>query len=226
MTSAASWIHFPAYRLPLDTFGRTMLIGAVDPAGEGPQVQAILQDFGSVIPAHFHDVDQFQLVVGGGGIIGRHHFARGMVRYVDRHRVYGPVRPDDEGLVYLTLRRVHDAGPFYMPDSRDELAERRAVDPRGLGFDCEALDTCWRDVSYEDADGLAVRAHNLGRLQESDVTMDGDGGFVIVIGGSLDDGLPIDAVSLCWLDSGAKLTLHASKTGARVMQLQFPIWQD
>lgn len=200
-----------------------MLVGDLHPETQGPQVQAIMQDFGNVIPAHFHDVDQFQLVVGGGGIIGRHHFTRGMVRYVDRHKVYGPVRPDDDGLVYCTLRRVHDAGPFYMPESREELAERRPVDPRGLGFDCSALDTCWRDVTYDDADGLRVRAINLSYSCPVDVVMGGDGGFVVVIGGALGGEVPIPAVSLCWMNADSRIILGAARSGARVLQLQFPI---
>jgi hypothetical protein len=213
------WMQFPAFTLPVTQFGRVMLAGEVDPATDGPQVQALMQDHGNVIASHFHDVPQFQVVVGGAGFIGRHHMTRGMVRYVDRHRVYGPVRPDESGLVYLTLRREHDPGPHYMPDERDALAERRPVDPRGLGFDLTALDACWRDVAYRDADGLDVGACNLGRHEDVRIEMAGGGGFVVVIGGDLESA---SAVEACWLHAGETLEDRAGKSGARVLRLQFP----
>lgn len=214
-----TWLPFPRFDLPLVAFKRTMLMGAVEP-GPGPQVQAIEQDGGSVIGSHFHDVAQFQVIVGGSGFIGRHRMTPGMLRYVDRHRVYGPVRADASGLVYLTLRAQHDPiGPLYMPESHDLLALRHPVDPRGLGFDCSALDTCWRDVGYEDADGLGVRALNLGRFQPLRIEMHGAGGFVVVVGGNL--GRAFMHAS-CWLEAGDELEEVAGPHGARVLYLQFP----
>jgi len=226
------WVTFPHYRPPIETFERHMLVGDVDPATPGPQVQALLQPCGEVIASHFHDVPQFQVIVGGSGIIGRHRMGRGALRYVDRHRVYGPVRPDDSGLAYLTLRAEHDPGPHYMPDSRDDLAARQPVDPRGLGFDVVALDTCWREVTYGDPDELYVCARNLGRYETLDITMAGGGGFVVVIGGSLQHPLMKDiavkvvtapAVSACWLAAGDRLDYaRAGEHGGRVLWLQFP----
>lgn len=217
------WLAFPSYRLPVTEFRRTFLLGGLsEAAADRPQVQALCQPVGDVIPSHFHDVDQFQVIVAGSGMIGRHRMGRGMLRYVDRHRVYGPVRPDEPGLVYLTLRREQDPGPHYMPDSRDLLASRRPVDPRGLGFDMEALDTCWRDVRYGDPDGLHVRALNLGRSEGVDLQMSARaaGGFVVVLGGTLESA---SAVEACWLHPGESLHDHAGSSGARVVQLQFPL---
>jgi hypothetical protein len=216
---AVDWLHFPSFTLPLTDFGRVMLMGDTHPDTEGPQVQALTQPCDSVIASHFHDVPQFQVIVGGSGIIGRHPMSKGMVRYVDRHRVYGPVRPNECGLVYLTLRREHDPGPFYMPESRDLLAERRPVDPRGLGFDMAALDTCWRVVAYRDADGLEVSALNLGRHEAMSVEMGGSGGFVVVIGGELESA---SAVSACWLPPGQAFADTAGQSGGRLLRLQFP----
>lgn len=216
---SGAWVRFPSYALPVQKFSRTMLMGDLDPATTGPQVQALMQEHDNVIASHFHDVPQFQVIVGGSGIIGRHHMTKGMLRYVDAHRVYGPVRPDEGGLVYLTLRREHDPGPLYMPESRDALADRRPVDPRGLGFDCDALDTCWREVRYGDSDGLAVGARNVGRHQPIRVEMGGSGGFVVVIGGDLESA---SAVEVCWVDAGDELEDFAGSSGARVLMLQFP----
>lgn len=216
------WLHFPSYELPIKGFDRVMLAGDIHPDTEGPQVQALMQPNGEVIASHFHDVPQFQVIVGGGGYIGRHPMSRGMVRYVDRHRVYGPVRPNENGLVYLTLRREHDPGPHYMPESRPLLAERQPVDPRGLSFDMVALDTCWRSASYGDEDGLAVVALNLGRHESRTFPMNGGGGFVVVIGGDLD---VAPAVSALWIAADEWFMAIAGPSGARVLRLQFPTAQ-
>jgi hypothetical protein len=215
----AEWLHFPSFELPIKGFDRAMLAGDVRPDTEGPQVQALMQPNGDVIASHFHDVPQFQVIVGGSGIIGRHPMSRGMVRYVDRHRVYGPVRPGEGGLVYLTLRREHDPGPHYMPESRDLLAERRPVDPRGLSFDMAALDTCWRYANYGDEDGLLVSARNFGRREAVSVEMNGGGGFVVVIGGALEDA---PAVCALWLEAGDALLGTGGSSGGRLLRLQFP----
>lgn len=225
---SAGWVPFPAFTLPITSFAREMLVGRVEPT-EGPQAQAIAQDAANVIAPHFHDVAQFQVIVGGTGIIGRHPVTKGTFRFVDAHRVYGPVRPDDSGLVYLTLRAAHDpCGPHYMPESRELLADRRPIDPRGLGFDVTALDTCWRDVRYSDPDGLDVSACNFSRYEPMHLQMGGAGGYVVLIGGELEGTEGIgrtarrSAVSCCWLHAEQRLEDRAGGNGARVLRLQFP----
>jgi hypothetical protein len=161
----------------LERFERTMLMGQIDPATPGPQVQLIAQDAATVLGPHFHDVDQFQVVLAGGGTIGRTRIRPNQVIFVDRHKVYGPVRPDEGGLVYLTLRARHDPGPHWMPEAQPDLVQRDSVARRHLILN--------PTTEVDDPDGLRVAVGATGRVG-------GVGGFLLGRG-----------PSFCWLDPGS-----------------------
>lgn len=74
-----------------------------------------------VTPAHFHDVNQFQLFVQGTARIGTHRVAAGSVHYAETGTPYGPIVPDDDGLSYFTLRQTSPGGYFIMPGARDRM---------------------------------------------------------------------------------------------------------
>lgn len=59
---------------------------------------------GSVLPTHFHPVDQFQVFVSGSGLLGRHLTNGLYVHYADRHTAYGPISAGPRGVTYFTLR--------------------------------------------------------------------------------------------------------------------------
>jgi hypothetical protein len=58
---------------------------------------------GYVIPPHFHEVDQYQIFVGGSAVLGRHAVQAGSIHYADTYTPYGPIAATDEGFTYLTL---------------------------------------------------------------------------------------------------------------------------
>jgi hypothetical protein len=173
------WVQVPVPNLGLEAFERTMLMGQIDPTTPGPQVQLVAQDVGTVFGPHFHDVDQFQVVLAGGGTIGRTRVEPGQVIFVDRHKVYGPVCPDQSGLVYLTLRAIHDPGPHWMPGAQSDLAVRDPVARRHL--------IVWPWEGIDDADGLRVSGRP-GVVQ-------GVGGFLLGSG-----------PTFCWLEPGMATT--------------------
>src|SRR3954470_14747220 len=49
------------------------------------------QDAGRVSSTHFHIVDQFQVVLDGGGTIGRHQLAPYGVHFTRAYTPYGPL---------------------------------------------------------------------------------------------------------------------------------------
>jgi hypothetical protein len=73
---------------------------------------------GGVLAPHYHDVDQYQVVVRGDGHIGRHGVRTGSVHYTDHHTTYGPIVAGEHGLAFMTLRRAVAAGRYDMPESR------------------------------------------------------------------------------------------------------------
>jgi rubredoxin len=76
-----------------------------------------------VINPHFHQVDQFQVIVHGGGVLGKHPLSIHAVHFSRAHTPYGPIVFSDAGLGFLTLRSQWDPGAQYLPAEREKLAK-------------------------------------------------------------------------------------------------------
>jgi rubredoxin len=74
-----------------------------------------------VIKPHFHEVDQFQVIVSGGGVLGRHDLSLKAVHFTRAHTPYGPLTAAEKGLGFLTLRAHWDPGAQYLPEKKDKL---------------------------------------------------------------------------------------------------------
>src|SRR5436309_1317297 len=75
---------------------RTDYFGSGKSLEETPQaflVEVVLP--GAVIHPHFHRVPQFQIVIAGGGRIGKHPLEPVAVHYVDAFTPYGPIIPTE-----------------------------------------------------------------------------------------------------------------------------------
>ena len=73
---------------------------AGDPPAPGsiyPMAFLVEQDAGAVVGAHYHQADQFQVVVGGTGRLGRHDVAPGAIHYAGAWSPYArwPPAPTD-----------------------------------------------------------------------------------------------------------------------------------
>ena len=87
-----------------------------------PQAFRVEYAPGRVLRTHFHDVDEFQVVVAGSGRLGTHALVPGTVHFARAHTGYGPIVAGPEGLSFLTLRARRDAaGPQLLPEKREEL---------------------------------------------------------------------------------------------------------
>ena len=64
----------------------------------------------SVTPAHFHQTNQFQVFVGGGGTVGKLRADPLTVQYAGANTPYGPITAEGEGIHYFTLRQEWDSG--------------------------------------------------------------------------------------------------------------------
>jgi hypothetical protein len=76
---------------------------------------------GAVTRPHFHQADQFQVVVAGRGMLGDHEFSDGAVHYTNAYSAYGPIVAGTSGIWWFTLRNRWDPGARYMPTERDVL---------------------------------------------------------------------------------------------------------
>ena len=243
MTDLSTWQRASTDPGPFETLARKMIYGQAGP-GQGPQAQALAQDASHPLGAHYHEVAQFQVITGGSGRIGPHMIADGQAHYVDRHTVYGPVKPALEGLRYVTLRASHDPGPSWMPDAAGRLASLKADEPTAphrnvvldLGY---AVAPVWTDLVNE-PDGLRVAvivtaAHwtlepfqmagaggyallLFGRLTAPGMAWDLHGPGSLFFDPSIED---IRAPSVLWLPAGAVLEGRTERP-TRLVALQFP----
>jgi hypothetical protein len=80
---------------------------------------------GGVTRPHFHQADQFQVVVAGRGMLGDHDFSDGAVHYTDAYSAYGPIVAEKPGIWWFTRRNHWDPGARYMPAEREVLRAAR-----------------------------------------------------------------------------------------------------
>lgn len=86
-----------------------------------PMAYLVEQAPGQTVHAHYHQVDQFQLFVGGSGRIGTHALEGVAVHYAGAHSPYGPIVAGEAGVNYMTLRSRWDPGAQWMPDAAPAL---------------------------------------------------------------------------------------------------------
>lgn len=88
-----------------------------------PQGFLVHQPSDAVTLPHFHETNQFQVVVGGSGRFGKRDAFPLSVQYANAHTPYGPIVSGPDGITYFTLRARWDPGAKYMPASRDRLVK-------------------------------------------------------------------------------------------------------
>ena len=95
-----------------------------------------VQQKAPVLRPHYHEVDQFQIVVAGTGKLGGHVAAAGTVHYSDAYTPYGPITTTErEGLSHFTLRLHPAIGINFMPESRNKRETRG-----GEHFTCQVAE--------------------------------------------------------------------------------------
>lgn len=97
---------------------RTDVIVADPGDHAAPQAFLIEQSPESIASAHFHDGNQFQVVVAGNGLLGKHPVRPYTVHYASLHTGYGPLVAGTEGLSYLTLRARPGCPPIWLPEQK------------------------------------------------------------------------------------------------------------
>jgi hypothetical protein len=183
---------------------------------------------GHVIKPHFHRVDQFQIVVGGGGTLGKHRLKPVTVHYTDGFTPYGPIVAGADGLLFFNLRSRGDVGAHYMPGEKDNLerkagrnlvAETRAGRPEKQGSQRV------RSLIEGYEDGLAVyeivAGPNTGLLPD---VAGGGGRYELVLnGGLVTDGRELGPNSLVFASAGERLPeRRAGAQGVHLLEVQAP----
>jgi hypothetical protein len=129
-----------------------------------PQAFLVEQEAGATVAPHFHYVDQFQVIVSGDGILGRHPVSPLTVHFAGAHTGYGPIIPGNSGLSYFTFRASADeTGAQYLPaaSARMRKGQRRNLVAEHLPLSSPASLASRQgneiDVGLEAEDGLSVQ---------------------------------------------------------------------
>jgi hypothetical protein len=190
----------------------------------------------SVLPPHFHPVDQYQVFVAGSGFLGKHRTSGLAIHYADRHTAYGPITAGPHGVAYFTLRARTDGRGLFLhkPGAREQLqsSKRRfrmvgdlvlAVPPVLAELQQPANEALF---SEPHDDGLAAFMLRMGAgMSMQGPNPAGSGGqYYLVVSGSLCRGneqLPVWSLLFASHHESAP-ALTAGATGAEVLVLQFP----
>jgi hypothetical protein len=193
-----------------------------------PMAFLVEQPPGSVVQSHFHAADQFQVVVAGGGHLGRHPVRPVTVHYTNAHTAYGPITAGEEGLHYFTLRNGYDPGARYVAQ---EAAALKAIPGRKpwqtTTAPVEPMPTITGPARVEEmleprSDGLGAWRHILppgARLAGPEPSA-GMGQFWVVTAGSLDGMPPLSLVYVHPEDAAREAV--AGPDGAELLILQYP----
>ncbi len=188
---------------------------------------------GARIEPHFHDVDQFQVIVDGDGKIGKKAVRPVTFQYADAFTPYGPIIANDHGLSFFTLRNISSGGFWAMPGNRHNMPGRAGRNIEGV-FDVSgavpvAGQTTYEQLMQPEADGVAAMGIRMGaNATSSGLSACGKGQFYLVCAGTLDmNGKVLPERSLIRAEPGdPSVELHAGPDGAQILALQFAAPSD
>lgn len=222
---------------PPPSFGSANTLDAVytDAApGEVREPQAFMveQQPESELGAHFHFVDQFQIVVHGTGHIGQHEVEPYTLHFASACTGYGPIKAGSDGIKYLTLRAAADStGAQYLPEARHR---QRATPKRNVMFDQIKLSallktppTSLSTISLiEEAGGLAAQLLRIPSGASGQVVLAhaGSGQTIVVLTGSVNCRDAVyEELSVMFTSADEPAPTFTARDGAAdVLILQYP----
>lgn len=213
-------------------YWRNGLIASPPDEAIAPQAFLVEQDPGTVIEPHFHSENEFQVIVGGQGLLGRHAVEPITVHYAGAHTGYGPITAGSGGLDYFTLRPRMDAGAQFLPGARDKMkrvAKRyllgnpaRPSEPAALAARSEVE---LLTMLEPQPDGIAAWMLRIPPSHRATAPLHPGGGrFLLVVGGALAlNAEQLPRLSTAFLSAEEAVPpLHAGAEGLEVLMLQFP----
>jgi len=219
-------------QVPTGTAWRT---GMIDPVQENPATpQAFLVEGtpGRVIKPHFHDYDQYQVIVSGDGLMGKHQLTVNAVHYSRAHTPYGPIL-FGEGMGFLTLRAHKDGGAQYLddPEKREKLDKINNRHPfqvtEAPKFEAVTSGTALHAFNeIKDEQGLSSYSMSVAPNTKGVAPdpADTNGQYLIIVRGSLIyQGKEYKALTVAFVKpEEGRLELAAGAEGLDVLVLHFP----
>jgi len=194
-------------------------------------------DPGRFSDTHFHMRDQFQVVVGGKGTIGRHDLAPYGVHFSRAYTPYGPLVADaGAGLTFFVMRARRDTGAQRLPQNKDKLKlvpDRRPWQVTGRAmFPAIQSGRAAQDIALQAIPGIndetGLAAYTLTMTPNSKTYAPdpsrGDGQYVVVVKGSLlYDNREHRAWTLAFIEpKEGPYEIRAGSAGLEAIVLNFP----
>jgi rubredoxin len=187
---------------------------------------------GRLSSVHYHEHDQFQIVVNGSGKIGRHEMTPYTVHFARAHTPYGPLQADaSTGWAFMTLRARYDAGAQHLPAALAKLKQVTDRQPwqisQKVEFPSSGSGVAMHDIpGIRDTQGLFACALTLAPNAEmtAPAAAGGDGQFILVVKGSLlHDHRQCNAMAVIYVSAEeSSYTLRAGAQGLEALILNFP----
>jgi hypothetical protein len=217
------------HTLYLGTTRYNMAAGDADPDLHAlfPMAFLVEQDPGEMANAHYHQADQFQVVVAGEGTLGTHAVRPFSVHFAGAFTAYGPIRAGAAGLSYFTLRNKFDPGARYMMRRENRvtlrgMAERRHREAVAGPLDCRATAL----LLGPEPDGMAAWHFRLasGETVSGAGPVEGQGQYWLVLDGSVaHEGTTLGPLSCAFVrPDESQFTAIADADGASLLAMQFP----
>lgn len=202
----------------------------------GLDAQAMLVEEGPHrnLRTHYHDEDEFQIFVSGGGTNGKHPIKPFQLHFARKHTPYGPIVASEAGCVFLTLRSRSDNGAKFMPESRGKLDSVQDRHPWQIGADIvfpDIPDTSKGAATQplagvHDDHGLDAQALRLapGARYLAPSPAGTDGQYLVVLRGSLiHEGAERQAITIVFLRPGdPAFELEAGSDGLDALVMSLP----
>jgi hypothetical protein len=222
------------------TFWHTLYIGTTrynmapgtpdpDPEALFPMAFLVEQDPGSTANAHYHQADQFQVVVAGQATLGRHEVGPVTVHFAGAYTAYGPIRAGAEGVSYFTLRNGFDPGARFMQRSENRALLRSQSDRRHREAVAGPLPPASPGIETllgPDPDGMAAWRYRLppGASLDGPDPASGRGQYWLVIAGSLHRSATLLPPLSCTFVPPQESAFigSAGPDGVDVLAMQFP----
>lgn len=203
-------------------------IGEPGQLSQAAQAFLVVRPFaGARIEPHFHDVDQFQVIVDGGGRIGKKQVRPITFQYADAFTPYGPIVADDR-LSFFTLRNIASGGFWAMPGNKHAMPGRAGRNIEGVLDLAKGVPAAGEAVTEAlmppQADGVNAVGFRLGAgATSAGIPHEAKGQFYLVCAGTLIvDGKELPERSVIRVEpEDAPATLAAGAGGAQVLGLQF-----
>lgn len=181
---------------------------------------------------HFHQVDQFQILVKGKGRLGRHEVAPYYVHFSRAYTPYGPLHADEEaGWTFMTLRTRYDPGAQRLPGALPQLQRIRDRKPWQVtsvaAFPARGPGVNLKEISeIKDDRGLFVCALAMapGTKTVAPSPASGAGQYVVAVNGSMLHGeRERQALTVAFTAAHEEpFRIHAGPEGLEALILNFP----